>query len=94
MNSRTLFHWQSQNATRADLGKGLTYIEHESLGKRILKFVREKAKDEYGNTMGYVFLGEVEYVSHTGSKPMNITWELREPIPNYLWKESAKMAVG
>jgi hypothetical protein len=25
---------------------------------------------------------------------MNIKWELSEPMPNYLWKESAKMSVG
>jgi hypothetical protein len=29
-----------------------------------------------------------------GAKPMNIKWELSEPMPNYLWKESAKMSVG
>lgn len=29
-----------------------------------------------------------------GAKPMNITWRLDEPIPPYLWKDSAKMAVG
>jgi len=89
-----LFHWQSQNATREDSGKGLTYINHKGLGKRILKFVRERSKDEYGNTMGFVFLGEVEFVSSYGSKPMSITWELKEPIPNYLWKDSAKMAIA
>lgn len=89
-----MFHWQSQNATRSDSGKGLTYINHKNLGKRILKFVRERAKDEFGNTMGFVFLGEADFVSSYGSKPMSITWKLKKPIPNYLWKESAKMAVG
>jgi len=89
-----LFHWQSQNSTRNDFGKGLTYISHKKLGKQILLFVREKAKDEFGNTMGYVFLGEGTYVEHYGSKPMSITWELKNPMPNYLWKESAKMNIG
>lgn len=89
-----LFHWQSQNATRSDSGKGLTYINHKNLGKRILKFARERSEDEYGNTMGYVFLGEADFVSSYGSKPMSITWELKEPIPNYLWKDTAKMAMG
>ena len=28
------------------------------------------------------------------SKPMSITWKLEEPIPEYLWTASAKMAVG
>jgi hypothetical protein len=26
-------------------------------------------------------LGEAEYVSHTGSRPMNITLRLKKPIP-------------
>ena len=92
--SETLFHWQSQNSTRPDLGKGLTYINHQKINKKILMFVREKAKDENGNTMGYVFIGEAKFKENEGEKPMNIKWELHEPIPNYLWKESAKMSVG
>lgn len=89
-----LFHWQSQNSTRSDYGKGLTYISHQQLGKLILLFIREKAKDEFGNTMGYVFIGEGNYKEHYGSKPMSTTWELKEPMPNYLWKQSAKMNIG
>ncbi len=92
--SEILFHWQSQNQTRADLGKGLTYINHQKLGKRILLFVREQAKNQFNNTMGYVFIGEANFINHEGSKPMSIKWELHEPMPNYLWKESAKMSVG
>ena len=92
--SEILFHWQSQNQTRDDLGKGLTYINHEKLGKRILLFVREQSKNQFNNTMGYVFIGEAKFKNYEGSKPMSIKWELHEPIPNYLWKESAKMSVG
>ena len=92
--TESLFHWQSQNQTRADHGKGLTYINHLDLEKRILLFVREKAKDEFGNTMGYVFIGEGNIQDYSGSKPMNINWELSEPIPQYLWNASAKMSVG
>lgn len=92
--SETLFHWQSQNQTRSDLGKGLTYINHLDLEKKILLFVREKAKDEFGNTMGYVFIGEGNIQDYYGSKPMSINWELSEPIPQYLWNASAKMSVG
>lgn len=92
--SEILFHWQSQNQTRHDAGKGLTYINHQKLGKRILLFVREKATNEFGNTMGYVFIGEGNFVEYEGSKPMSIKWELNEPMPNYLWKDSAKMLIG
>ena len=92
--SETLFHWQSQNSSRPDIGKGLSYIKHQEKNKKILLFVREKANDEKGNTMGYVFIGEGIFKENEGEKPMNIKWELSEPMPNYLWKESAKMSVG
>jgi superfamily II DNA or RNA helicase/Fe-S-cluster formation regulator IscX/YfhJ len=92
--SEKLFHWQSQNQTRDDSGKGLTYINHKKLGKKILLFVREQSTNEFKNTNGYVFIGEGNFQEHEGSKPMSIKWELNEPIPNYLWKESAKMSVG
>jgi len=88
-----LFHWQSQNSSRPDKGKGLSYIQHKENSKIILLFVREKANDEFGNTMGYVFIGEGELKDYYGSKPMSINWELKEPMPHYLWKDSAKLAI-
>lgn len=92
--SETLFHWQSQNQTRSDYGKGLSYINHLEDNKKILLFAREKAKDEFGNTMGYVFIGEGSIEDYYGSKPMSINWNLSEPIPQYLWNASAKMSIG
>ncbi len=92
--SEKLFHWQTQNSVSPEKGKGLTYINHIQEKKRILLFVREKNEDEYGNAMASVFLGEGKLIEHYGSKPMSIKWELHEPMPPYLWKDSAKMAVG
>jgi superfamily II DNA or RNA helicase len=92
--SETLFHWQSHNAYGPDTNKGLSYINHIEINKKILLFVREKANDEKGNTMGYVFIGEGIFKESEGAKPMNVKWELSEPIPHYLWKESAKMSIG
>lgn len=92
--TETLFHWQSQNSTRSDSGKGLEYIHHEAMNKVILLFLREQKKSEYNSTLGYVFIGKGFYQEHEGSKPMSIKWKLEEPIPNYLWKDSAKLAVG
>jgi len=92
--SETLFHWQTQNATSAANGKGLSYINHQILGKTILLFVREKNIDEYNNTMSYVFLGDGKIIDFYGSKPISIKWELSEPMPPYLWRDSAKMAIG
>ena len=92
--SETLFHWQTQNAVSPDTEKGESYIKHKIKGKRILLFVREKNEDQYGNTMSFVFLGEGSLENYYGSKPMSIKWLLNEPMPPYLWKDSAKMAVG
>lgn len=92
--SETLFHWQSQNSVKPDSTKGLSYINHKKEGKSVLLFVREKNEDEFGNTMGSVLLGQVSIKEHYGSKPMSIKWELNEPMPPFLWKDSAKMAIG
>jgi superfamily II DNA or RNA helicase len=92
--NETLFHWQSHNAYGPETDKGVSYIKHLERNKKILLFVREKGKDENGNTLGYVFIGEGIFQETEGSKPMNIKWELNEPMPNYLWKESAKMSIG
>lgn len=92
--SDTLFHWQTQNSTSAESAKGQTYIHHQQLGKKLFMFVREAKLNEYDHTQGYVFIGPVIYQSHEGSKPMSITWQLPIPLPNYLWKETAKLLVG
>jgi len=89
-----LFHWQSQNSAGPDTTKGKSYITHKNIGKKILLFVREKANDEFGNILGYVFIGEGSINSYYGSKPMSIEWELKEPMPHYLWKDAAKLRVG
>lgn len=89
-----LFHWQSQNSAGPETAKGKSYINHKVNDKKILLFVREKSKDEFGNTMGYVFVGEGSLNRHYGSKPMSIEWELSEPMPHYLWKDAAKLRVG
>lgn len=92
--SESIFHWQSQNSATPDKGKGLSYINHKKSNKIILLFVREKNTDEFGNTIPYVFLGEANISDYQGERPMNIKWKLKEPMPAYIWKESAKMAVG
>jgi superfamily II DNA or RNA helicase len=90
--SETIFHWQSQNRVTPSSPTGLSYIQQVSQGKEILLFVRERTNDAFGLTMPYHFLGPVKYKDHKGSRPMSITWELKEPIPGYLWEAAAKSA--
>jgi hypothetical protein len=89
-----LFHWQSQNSTSPETPKGLSYIKHQENQKRILLFIREKAEDAFGATMGFVFVGEGIFVKAEGEKPMNIQWRLTTPLPHYLWKDAAKLRIG
>ena len=89
-----LFHWQSQNSTKPDSPKGLSYINHQKEKKDIILFVRESNQNENKNILTYVCLGKVIYKNHYGSQPMSITWELENKIPPFLWKNIAKMAVG
>ena len=90
--SPSLFHWQSQSTTAASSTTGKRYIHHVSQGSRVLLFVREFKQDAIG-TSPYTFLGQATYVSHTGSKPMNIIWQLEKPIPaKYL--NQVQQAIG
>ena len=91
--NETLFHWQSQSTTNTDGKVGQRYINHRKTGSKVLLFVREFKNDSYGNTAPYTYLGTANYVSHTGSRPMNITWKLDAPIPAKYLKKTNKLVV-
>ena len=88
-----LFHWQSQSTTSAESPTGQRYIHHRKKGHLVLLFVRE---DKSRNNLAepYHFLGMADYVSHTGSRPMSITWHLHRPIPAYLMRQTSRLVVG
>lgn len=89
--NETLFHWQSQSTT-ADLSPtGQRYIHHRAQGSKVLLFVREFKTGMVG-TAPYTFLGAMNYVKHEGSRPMNVTWKLDQPIPAKYLKKTNKLA--
>jgi superfamily II DNA or RNA helicase/HKD family nuclease len=93
--SETLFHWQSQSTTSEDSPTAQRYIEHKKRGHTILLFVREYKKDPLtGSAPPYTFLGPVDYVSHTGSRPMSILWKLSTPIPAKFLKKTNQLLMG
>ena len=92
--NETLFHWQSQSTTNAEGKVGQRYINHRKNGSKVLLFVREFKNDVYGNTAPYTYLGTANYVSHNGSRPMNITWKLDAPVPAKYLKKTNKLVVG
>ena len=57
-------------------------------------FVREYKKDG-GFTAPYIFLGNADYVSHSGSKPISFTWKLKDAMPpELLPKANKSVAIG
>jgi hypothetical protein len=88
-----LFHWQSQSTTSPQSPTGQRYITHEKRGHTILLFGREDRKTG-GLSAPFAFLGPARYVSHTGSRPMSITWRLEQPLPAKLLRRMARLAVG
>lgn len=91
--NETLFHWQSQSTTSQDSPTGQRYINHRSMGVHELLFVREFKQNKLG-AAPYTFLGTADFLSVSGSKPMNITWRLHKPIPAKYLRKTNKLVVG
>jgi superfamily II DNA or RNA helicase/HKD family nuclease len=89
--SPTLFHWETQSRTSVASPTGQRYIHHTREGSDILLFAREHKVYELG-TAPYLFLGSGRYVSHTGDRPIAITWRLDRPMPTETFTASTVVA--
>ena len=87
--SPTLFHWESQSTTSVASPTGQRYLNGDST---VVLFVRREQSNEFG-TAPYVYLGPAAYVSHTGDRPIAITWRLRHRMPGDMFSSIA-LAVG
>ncbi|MEI3193538.1 MAG: DUF3427 domain-containing protein [Lachnospiraceae bacterium] len=87
------FHWQSQSTTSDTSGTGQRYIHHQKNGSKIALFVREFKQDRIG-AAPYTYLGTATYATHTGSKPMNITWKLDQAIPAKYLRKTNQLLTG
>ncbi len=90
--SHDLFHWQSQSNTSEQSATGQRYIRHHELGYTPLLFVRETKSLTSGLSAPYHFLGPCSYVSHTGSRPISITWRLLHAVPTRLLRTMVRQA--
>lgn len=86
--SRDLFHWESQSTTSATSPTGRRYLDGSST---VLLFVRQEPRDDFG-TSPYLFLGPATYVSHTGDRPIAITWKLETPMPTDFYNHASAVA--
>jgi hypothetical protein len=79
--SPTLFQWESQSTTSIDSPTGRRYISHEANGDLVWLFCRETDQSAHHETIAFMFLGPIRHVSHRGSKPIEIFWQLKYPMP-------------
>ena len=89
--SPELFHWESQSTTSEGHERGQRYINHQSRGSKIFIFARINGRTRLG-AAPYLFLGPANYVSHTGSRPMAITWRLNRPMPPDFFQQARAVA--
>jgi superfamily II DNA or RNA helicase len=82
--SADLIHWESQSTTSSGSTTGQRYQNHERDGSHVFLFARINADDR-----AFYFLGPGTYVSHTGERPMAITWRLKHPLPGDLFSSFA-----
>jgi superfamily II DNA or RNA helicase/HKD family nuclease len=86
--SPTLLHWESQSTTSVSSPTGQRYLSGSS---HVLIFARHEQKDEFG-TSPYLFLGPAHYVSHTGDRPIAITWRLAHDMPTDFFTMASAVA--
>lgn len=86
--SPTLFHWESQSTTSVASKTGQRYLTG---GSTVLLFVREQKQDAFG-TAPYLFLGPARYASHTGDRPIAITWRLQHAMPTDFYTAASVVA--
>lgn len=86
------FHWETQNKVSQESATGRKYIKQE---QTMLLFVRKQAKaaENSNRTMGYTYLGEVMLEEYNGSRPIQIEWKLKTPMPGNVYEYAAKYAI-
>ena len=84
-----LFHWESQSQDRETSPKIQRYIHHKETENNISLFAREY-KHIGSYTAPYTFLGNADYVSHEGERPVSFVWKLHNAIPAELLPKANK----
>ena len=87
-SSPELFHWETQAAASVTRPSGRRYIESATTGWTFFLFVRPDPDSTFA------FLGPITYESHTGDRPIAITWRLATPMPAVLYDRYATLRPG
>jgi superfamily II DNA or RNA helicase/HKD family nuclease len=84
--SRDRFHWETQAAASVTRPSGRRYIDSSEWTFHL--FVRPAPGTAYAS------LGPATYESHSGDRPVAITWRLAHPMPASLFDRYATLASG
>lgn len=86
--SPTRFHWETQSIASVARESGRRYIESPGNGWSFHLFVRTDRAN------AYAYLGPVVYETHSGDRPIAITWKLEHPMPALLFERYATLVQG
>lgn len=79
--SDRLFHWETQSTTSVASKVGQRYLRQREDGTNVMLFIRSTKKDLFGRTRPYFCAGRGAYVEHRSERPIQIVWELHDPLP-------------
>jgi superfamily II DNA or RNA helicase/HKD family nuclease len=89
--SPSLFHWETQSRTSVTSPTGQRYLNHVREGSNVVLFARQHKTYDLGSAP-YLCLGTGRYVSHSGDRPIAITWRLDRPMPTETFTASTVVA--
>ena len=79
-----IIQWISQPKTSHNSSVGQMFIHHKEKGFKVHIFIRKYAFMNGNKTNPFIYLGNAQYYSSQGDKPMKILWELDKKIPQKL----------
>lgn len=87
LHSDEIIQWISQPKTYHDSSVGQMFIKHKEKGMKVHIFARKYAFMNGNKTNPFIYLGNADYYSSFGDKPMTILWKLHTKIPQNIIHE-------
>lgn len=86
-----IIQWISQPKTYHTSNVGEMFIKHREKGYKVHIFARKFAFMNGNKTNPFIYLGNADYYSSFGDKPMKILWKLKHKIPQEIIQELYKL---
>lgn len=83
------FHWESQSRTSVASPTGQRYVNQNATGTNVVLFTRSSGANDFGKGAPYMCLGTAHYLSHSGERPIAITYGLDRPMPADVYGEAS-----